>query len=276
MFSYLVESDLHTGEFKRKGKFFLATMATYALVLMATGVVGVYAYEAHIDDQKNLELVALVPPDTEEVKPKEVEPVRRTNAPPTQANNSGPRNNGGLIKNTPPADISADPTKIAGEAKSSTSQTPPILSTGDRKLDPDSYDAILGGGRDGNGKKTGGNENGGGDSIINEKPPEIKKKEQPEKERIPYVGPVTGRAISLPQPAYPAVAKAANIQGPVTVEILIDEGGRVLAAHATGGHPLLRLEAEKAAYRARFSPTLLQNQPTKVKGVITFNFILGR
>jgi outer membrane biosynthesis protein TonB len=60
------------------------------------------------------------------------------------------------------------------------------------------------------------------------------------------------------------------------VEIVIDEAGRVLSAHATSGHPLLRLEAEKAAYRARFSPTLLQNEPVKVKGVITFNFILGK
>jgi protein TonB len=169
-----------------------------------------------------------------------------------------------------------DLTKIAGAPKAATTQTPPIFSTGDKKLDPENYAAILGG----NGKERGNQSNstGVGDgNLINEAPPQPAKKEPPpQKERIPYVGPVTGRAINLPQPVYPAIAKAANIQGPVTVEVVIDEAGHVLSARATSGHPLLRAESEKAAYRARFSPTLLQNQPVKVKGVITFNFILGR
>lgn len=252
-------------------------MAAYALLLMATGVVGVYAYEAHIDDQKNLELVALVPPDIEEVKPRPpAEQVRRVNTPPAPANNDATRNTGGLIKNTPPPDISPDPTKIAGEAKGSTTQPPPISSSGDRKLNPEDYGAVFGTNKGGTNNRPGGDGKEGGDDIIKEPPPEIKKKEPPQRERIPYVGPVAGRAISLPQPTYPALAKTAGIQGQVNVEILIDESGRVLSAHATGGHPLLRLEAEKAAYRARFSPTLLQNEPVKVKGVITFNFILGK
>lgn len=277
MFSHLVESDLHTGEFKRKSKFFLATMAAYALLLMATGVVGVYAYEAHIDDQKNLELVALVPPDTEEIKTKADPPIRRPPAPPSApANVQDVRNTGGLIKNTLPENISADPTKIAGEAKGSTTQPPPIYSSGDRKLAPEDYGAVFGTSRNSASNRPGGDGKEGGDDLVKEPPPEMKKKEPPAKERIPYVGPVAGRAISLPQPTYPALAKTAGIQGQVNVEILIDEAGRVLSAHATGGHPLLRLEAEKAAYRARFTPTLLQNEPVKVKGVITFNFILGK
>jgi TonB family protein len=277
MFSHLIESDLHTGELKRRGTFFLGTMVAYALILMVAGVVGVYAFEAHVEDQ-SLELVALVPPETLERRPKEEAPRPRPNTTNAPINTGGQRSNsgGGLIKNIP-SNVSTDLTKIAGVAKSDTTQTPPIFSTGDRKLDPEDYRSIFGGNGIDKGApgSTRGNDVGG--NLINEEPPKIVKKEEPlKKERIPYIGPVNGRAINLPQPAYPPVAKAAGVQGPVNVEILIDETGRVLSARATGGHPLLRLESEKAAYRARFSPTLLQNQPVKVKGVITFNFILNR
>lgn len=281
MFSHLVESDLHRGDLKRKGLFFLSTMAAYALVLMMTGVAGVYAYEAQIDDQQTLELVALVPPETE--KPKETEEPRRpkTNTQPVQVNaGEARRNTGGLIKNTPSRDVSTDLTKTAGAAKAATTQTPPIFSTGERKLNPDDYSAFLGGPGRNKSNQPGTRDGGGGvdgDTIITEEPPPVKKRvEKPQRERIPYIGPVNGRALSLSQPAYPALARTAGIQGPVTVEIIIDEAGRVTAAHATTGHPLLRLESERAAYRARFSPTLLQSQPVKVKGVITFNFILNR
>jgi protein TonB len=60
----------------------------------------------------------------------------------------------------------------------------------------------------------------------------------------------------------------------VTVQITVDEGGRVVSASAVSGHPLLRAAAEGAARQARFSPTLLSGQPVKVTGVITYNFVL--
>jgi protein TonB len=60
----------------------------------------------------------------------------------------------------------------------------------------------------------------------------------------------------------------------VTVEILIDEQGRVVSARATSGHALLRAAAQSSAYQARFSPTSISGHPVKVAGVITYNFIL--
>jgi hypothetical protein len=36
---------------------------------------------------------------------------------------------------------------------------------------------------------------------------------------------------------------------------------------------LLNHEAEKAAMQARFTPTKLSNQPVKVSGVISYNFV---
>jgi TonB family protein len=87
-------------------------------------------------------------------------------------------------------------------------------------------------------------------------------------------GVLNGKAISKPAPLYPPIAKAARAQGTVTVQILVDESGRVVSASAVGGHPLLQQAAVAAARQARFSPTLLSGQPVKVSGVITYNFVL--
>jgi protein TonB len=85
-------------------------------------------------------------------------------------------------------------------------------------------------------------------------------------------GVLNGKATSLPTPAYPAIAKAAGAKGAVSVQVLIDESGKVVSASAVSGHPMLRAAAVGAAQRARFSPTLLSGQAVKVSGVITYNF----
>jgi len=87
-------------------------------------------------------------------------------------------------------------------------------------------------------------------------------------------GVLNGKAISKPQPVYPPIAKAARASGTVTVQIVVDETGKVISASAVGGHPLLQQAAVGAARQARFSPTLLSGQPVKVSGVITYNFVL--
>src|ERR1043165_3147302 len=51
-------------------------------------------------------------------------------------------------------------------------------------------------------------------------------------------GVLNGKALSLPPPAYPDIARAAHAFGTVTVQVLIDEEGNVIAAHAVAGHPL--------------------------------------
>jgi protein TonB len=63
---------------------------------------------------------------------------------------------------------------------------------------------------------------------------------------------LNGKAISKPQPPYPAIAKAARAAGTVTVQITVDEQGNVISATATSGHPLLRQAAAQAARQARF------------------------
>jgi protein TonB len=88
-------------------------------------------------------------------------------------------------------------------------------------------------------------------------------------------GVLNGKAISLPRPPYPAIAKAARASGTVTVQIIIDEQGCVISARAVSGHPLLQAAAVQAARHACFSPTRLSGQRVKVTGVITYNFVLS-
>jgi TonB family protein len=92
--------------------------------------------------------------------------------------------------------------------------------------------------------------------------------------RIPISGGVlNGKAVSLPQPVYPSLARAARASGTVAVKVVIDEEGRVVAAQAVSGHPLLFAASVKAARDAQFSPTKLNGKPVKVVGVITYNFL---
>lgn len=86
-------------------------------------------------------------------------------------------------------------------------------------------------------------------------------------------GVLNGKALELPPPGYPPIARAAHASGTVKVQVLIDEQGNVVAAHAAEGHPLLQAAAVAAARRARFSPTLLEGEPVRVTGVITYKFV---
>jgi TonB family protein len=84
---------------------------------------------------------------------------------------------------------------------------------------------------------------------------------------------LNGKALSKPQPPYPEAAKRRGVAGMVKVFVSVDENGSVVEAHPCG-HPLLWESTLRAAYAARFSPTLLDGKPVKVRGVITYKFIL--
>jgi protein TonB len=81
-----------------------------------------------------------------------------------------------------------------------------------------------------------------------------------------------GEAIVRPQPIYPSIAKQINASGEVQVEVMIDETGRVIAAKAITGHPVLRSAAEDAARKWVFKPTLLDGKPVKQPGILKFVF----
>jgi protein TonB len=87
-------------------------------------------------------------------------------------------------------------------------------------------------------------------------------------------GVLNGTAIYLPPPAYPEAAKRMRTQGVVSVDVILDETGKVVAANASSGPAILRDAAVQAALKAKFSPTKLSGQPVKVSGVINYKFAL--
>jgi protein TonB len=85
-------------------------------------------------------------------------------------------------------------------------------------------------------------------------------------------GILNGKALSLPQPMYPDVARRMRVGGTVAVEVIIDVNGKVIAAKAVKGPAMLMQAAELAAKQAKFTPTLLSGQPVKIAGTINYNF----
>lgn len=108
--------------------------------------------------------------------------------------------------------------------------------------------------------------------VVKADPPPIPKNVEPKKPVVQTKGVVNGFAISLPKPNYPATAKNMGITGDVHVQVLISEQGDVVSAKAATGHMFLKPEAERAAWKAKFKPTLLSDVPVKVTGVIIYRF----
>lgn len=278
MFRNLIESDSHKKEYSRRGSFFLGTLAVYAGLFMALTVGSIYAYNIQFEDQ-DLELVSLIAP---------VEPEREqiTRAPTSRrvqaAAGSGGSTKPVVVKSTPVISV-MDPTRAPGKV----SIAPPVpeLPPGMKyTIGPKEGDNIFGGGDGKNsaGGSGGGDNSGGGGGGLDElarqapPPPTITKEtvKPPTKRTVVSAGIVNGKASSLPKPVYTSIAKAARAHGVVTVQVLIDETGKVVSASAMSGHPLLQRESVQAAYQARFTPTLLSGQPVRVSGIITYNFVL--
>ena len=86
-------------------------------------------------------------------------------------------------------------------------------------------------------------------------------------------GVVNGKALELAKPPYPAEARAKRASGAVTVQVTIDETGKVIFACTLTGAKELHRASEVAAYNSKFAPTTLQGQRVKVTGVIVYNFV---
>jgi len=274
MFDSLVESGSHKDDLARKGSFFLGTFAVYGVVLLALGVLSVYLYNESLPSD-NLELMTMVAPVPVQNQP-EQQPEKQQESKPAAATPDRQ-----VATRTEFVASALDPTKVPEKVSAVASKVPPVppggAVRGTSNTDP------VGGnsgpiGPVGPGAGGVGTGNAPGPVVRVDDDPEPPPKPTPTpapKPRAPISGGVlNGKAISKPQPAYPAIAKAARASGTVTVQVTVDESGKVVSARAAGGHPLLQQAAVQAAYQARFSPTLLSGQPVKVNGVITYNFVL--
>ncbi|MDQ3750481.1 MAG: TonB family protein, partial [Acidobacteriota bacterium] len=85
-------------------------------------------------------------------------------------------------------------------------------------------------------------------------------------------GILNGRAVNLPKPAYPPIAKQMRATGQVAVQVLVDESGNVTSAKAMSGNFLLRASAEAAARQSRFNPVRIGDQAVRATGVVLYNF----
>jgi protein TonB len=256
MFDNLVESGSHAEDVKRKGSFLLVTTAIYLVLGVAFFVAGIMWYNAQLDMQ-NLELTALIAPVPAPVadKPQEAPKPEKVNI------NQNVDVRKQLIADVSRADIV--PEKVSNKA----SDIPPVrkgVLTIQGIANSNTTTPVAPGAGTGTGPV-------GPAVVMAEAPP------PPPPKPIPHApisgGVLNGKAIRLVTPAYPAIARSAHASGAVQVQVLIDENGNVISAHAVSGHPLLQAAAVGAARASKFSPTKLSGQPVKVNGVIIYNFV---
>jgi TonB family protein len=86
-------------------------------------------------------------------------------------------------------------------------------------------------------------------------------------------GVINGKATYLAKPAYSPIARADGLRGIVTVEVHIDEEGKVIRAGAVSGARLLQSASREAACESKFSPTQVDGNPVKLNGILTYNFV---
>lgn len=81
--------------------------------------------------------------------------------------------------------------------------------------------------------------------------------------------------VSKPVPVYPAEAKAAHIQGTVTLDVEIAEDGTVRAITSAQGPQELIQSAVDAVKQWVYKPTLLNGQPVAVVTTVDVRYTLA-
>lgn len=98
---------------------------------------------------------------------------------------------------------------------------------------------------------------------------------------LPTVAPVRishmseGNLFHKVQPVYPALARAARIQGAVVLQAVISRQGAIENLKVLTGQPMLVPAAIEAVRQWRYRPYILNNQPVEVETQITVNFSLA-
>ena len=86
------------------------------------------------------------------------------------------------------------------------------------------------------------------------------------------IGALNSFASRLAMPVYPTIERQRNTEGLVTVEITLNEEGKVTSAKATSGPKGLRQSAEDAVRKSKFKPVVVGDKAVKATGFINFNF----
>lgn len=94
---------------------------------------------------------------------------------------------------------------------------------------------------------------------------------------LPVVSPAVANQhiVKRVAPAYPAVAREAQIQGIVVFGITVGQTGKVTHVTFVGGPPLLAYAASEAVKQWRFKPFLVNGKPAEIDTVVHVFFLLG-
>lgn len=276
MFGNLIESGSRAHDMKRKGSFFLATFIFYTLLLAAASVGSIYAYDAHLEEEQ-LEVLAIMRFTPPSARVEEPAPRQQLRPAINRSRINAVTERIAISINTPVVRSGEVASRDVPEVNSRT-----LVVISDRNFDPPISGVPTGPFNPHGAGSSDGRPNGA--TLV-----DLTNEDIPPPRQVPAIQPtaaskppkvinvstlLNGRAISKPIPPYPQIAKITRVSGVVTVQILVDETGRVVSAHATNGPQMLRLAAVRAAYEARFSPTILGTQPVKVSGLMTYNFVL--
>jgi periplasmic protein TonB len=273
MLDQLVESKSNSAENKRRGNFILVTLVIAVTIMVSSWTYSLFAKDFGMggDDLALTTLVAPVPVPDEAPPPEpEKQPQQQQKQPDVDVRKE-------LIQNImqtpvkPPEQISATKNAVKEMRLDRMTKLGSADSDTGAKINPGQARVVESGGTGGLSTGTGTATRGGNDDAPPPPPPPpATPKPAP---KTVSGGVLTGKCTSCGKPAYPATAKQVGASGAVTVQVLIDEEGRVVSANAVSGHPLLKAAAVAAARSSRFSPTMLSGQPVKVSGVITYNFV---
>lgn len=254
MFNKLVVS---TNE-RRRGRiarFFFGTSAIYAMVIAGVLALSVMISNPRLADTGERMLALLTPPP-----PGPPPPPQHDNTPPPAA----PRN---------------DPTRVADLER--VVNTPPPVRRQSAPPSIDSTFGVVGAPEGGNVPYSIGNlpdSPAHGDAVAPPPRPVEPPRPAPQADtpRVVRLNSqvLQGKAIVRRTPDYPPLARQIRLAGSVSVEVMIAPDGRVEAARAINGHPLLVTAAVEAARAWRFEPTLLNGTAVRVTGVIVFNFTM--
>ena len=265
MFDKLVESSSTGAELGPRRRIFAATLVLVTTLFATAVVASIYAADFDLG-ASSFEIAELLTPVTEAEPPREQEPQ------PQQRHSNLPQSTNNEIVR--PLLMASTDDYLRVPDKPSTEVNPyasiPVgkydnVRVGAVAADPGGPGPGTVGSDTGSYPPTGGD--GSEETLPKEAPPAA-----PKKVTTVSGGVMTGKATHLPKPVYSAAAKAVGAQGSVTVQILVDETGKVVSAKAANGHILLRQAAVDAALKARFGPTTLTGVPVKVTGIINYNF----
>jgi periplasmic protein TonB len=88
-------------------------------------------------------------------------------------------------------------------------------------------------------------------------------------------GVMAGNLLAKTLPQYPAIAKAAHIQGIVILQATISKSGSIQNLRVISGPPTLQQAAMDAVRSWRYKPYLLNGEPVEVETTINVVFNLG-